>query len=252
MKRHILILAACACACAFAGVMSARLGALGRNATVVTNVTDVTPGNYETVSNRAMFAVTTNAQGVAGTVAGMSFSMYPDISPDNIRLYASDLDEFTIDINGADSQYRFRGLFFSDTDNDVMRRADVAGKQDALPYPTNAIPYAAISGAPSGGGTPEWREQWGSVSIQDSVIFITNGIFVLDFDGATQSDTVTAGTNDWPNGAAMFVRGVNVAGPYQVDPVLRIVGYGTWPTNNFQSVWWRSGANIYVNVILEE
>jgi hypothetical protein len=57
MKRHILILAACACACASAGVMSARIGALGRNDTVVTNVTDITPGNYETVSNRAMSAV---------------------------------------------------------------------------------------------------------------------------------------------------------------------------------------------------
>ena len=56
MKRILLILAACAWACAWAGVMSARLGALGRNDTVVTNVTDVTPGNYETVSNRAMTA----------------------------------------------------------------------------------------------------------------------------------------------------------------------------------------------------
>lgn len=31
----------------------------------------------------------------------------------------------------------------------------IGRKQDALPYPTNAIPYAAISGAPSGGGQ-EW------------------------------------------------------------------------------------------------
>ena len=56
MKKLILILAALTCACSWAGVTSARLGALGRNDTVVTNVTDVTPGNYATVSNRAMTA----------------------------------------------------------------------------------------------------------------------------------------------------------------------------------------------------
>ena len=38
MKKLILILAACACACSWAGVTSARLGALGRNDNVVTNV----------------------------------------------------------------------------------------------------------------------------------------------------------------------------------------------------------------------
>lgn len=247
MKRLITILAACACACAFAGVTSARLGALGRNDTVVTNVTDVTPGNYETVSNRAMFAVTTNAQGVARTVAEMTFSMYPDASPDNIRLYASDLDEFTIDI--WSSQYRFRGQNFSDADNDVMRRVDVAGamsvKQDALPYPTNAIPYAAISGAPSGG--QEWRE----TNVWSVISFVTNGMATADMLG---SDLLSADTNGWPNGAAMFVR--IKPDPYMreyfVDSQIRLVGYGTWPTNNFQSVWWRSGTNIYVNVILEE
>ena len=69
MKRILLILAACACACASAGVMSARLGALGRNDTVVTNVTDVTPGNYETVSNRAMTA-SNYTDAVAGTLRG--------------------------------------------------------------------------------------------------------------------------------------------------------------------------------------
>ena len=52
----------------------------------------------------------------------------------------------------------------------------------------------------------------------------------------------------------MFARFTNGAGiSYMVmDDRIRLVGYGTWPTNNFQSVWWRSGTNIYVNVILEE
>ena len=51
----------------------------------------------------------------------------------------------------------------------------------------------------------------------------------------------------------MFVRGSFRAGAtYTIPYDLRLIGYGTWPTNNFQSVWWRSGTNIYVNVILEE
>ena len=250
MKRILLILAACACACASAGVMSARLGGLGRNDTVVTNVTDVTPGNYETVSNRAMFAVTTNAQGVAGTVAGMTFSMYPDASPDNIRLHAIDLDVFTIDIVGPDKRYLFSPSYTT-SDDDVMRRVDVAGamsvKQDALPYPTNAIPYAAISGAPSGG--PEW-----TISVQDGdfIQYVTNGMARVRWWDSTYTDI--GDMYAWPDGAAMFVRfeKQQTITSWTVGNRIHLVGYGTWPTNNFQSVWWRSGANIYVNVILEE
>ncbi len=256
MKRHILILAACACACASAGVMSARLGALGRNDTVVTNVTDMTPGDYEAVSNRAMFAVTTNAHGVAGTVAGMTFSMYPDAAPYNIQLHASNLDEFTIYIYGPNKRYLFSPLY-TVSDDDVMRRVDVAGamsvKQDALPYPTNAIPYAAISGAPSGGGQ-EWHVVDVALDMPSSIRFVTNGCVVASFgQGAYLNYSRWA----WPDGAAMFVRLIDVPQSYEPycpeqDSALRLVGYGTWPTNNFQSVWWRSGTNIFVNILLEE
>ena len=119
----------------------------------LTNDIPAAPSDYETVSNRAMFAVTTNAQGIAGTISGMTFSKYPDAAPQNILLHASNLDEFTIDINGGNSQYRFRDQYYSsDADNDVMRRVDVSEamstKQDALPYLTNAIPYSVISGGP--------------------------------------------------------------------------------------------------------
>ena len=121
----------------------------------------------------------------------------------------------------------------------------IGRKQDALPYPTNAIPYAAISGAPSGGGQ-EWR-----VDNQSSyeIHYVTNGMANVQM-GAELS----CNTNGWGDGAAMFARLTIQSGlSYEVmDDRIRLVGYGTWPTNNFQSVWWRSGTNIFVNILLEE
>lgn len=121
--------------------------------------------------------------------------------------------------------------------------AVAASKQDALPYPTNAIPYAAISGAPSGG--PEWRVV--EVDENTPVSFVTNGIAAKLINGE-----LYASAAGWPDGAAMFVRVSVVPGPYEVGEEIRLVGYGTWPTNNFQSVWWRSGATIFVNILVEE
>ena len=127
----------------------------------------------------------------------------------------------------------------------------IGAKQDALPYPTNAIPYAAISGAPSGGGQ-EWRVVNYDVEV-DVVNYVTNGIAILTFTNAGYAYDINVSTNGWPEGASMFVRGSFRAGAtYTIPYDLRLIGYGTWPTNNFQSVWWRSGTNIYVNVILEE
>lgn len=128
----------------------------------------------------------------------------------------------------------------------------IGRKQDRLPYPTNAIPFSAIDGAPSGGGTPEWREVNYDVEV-DVVNYVTNGIASLTFINAGYAYGINVSTNGWPEGASMFVRGSFRAGAtYTIPYDLRLIGYGTWPTNNFQSVWWRSGANIYVNVILEE
>lgn len=126
--------------------------------------------------------------------------------------------------------------------------AVAASKQDALPYPTNAIPYAAISGAPSGG--PEWRV----VTEIYNVPFVTNGMLAVTFP---DDASVYAITNGWPDGASLFVR-ATVEGAYypnqypDAGAVIKLVGYGMWPTNNFQSVWWRSGTNIFVNILLEE
>ena len=123
----------------------------------------------------------------------------------------------------------------------------VARKQDALPYPTNAIPYAAISGAPSGG--PEW-----TISVQDGdyIQYVTNGMARVRWWDYTYTDI--SDMSAWPDGAAMFVRfeKQEPITSWSVGNRILLVGYGTWPTNNFQSVWWRSGTNIFVNILLEE
>ena len=124
-----------------------------------------------------------------------------------------------------------------------------ASKQDALPYPTNAIPYAVIDGGPSGGGQ-EWREVTVWTEAEEPVHYVTNGMMHV-IHGATAAFTVQSA--GWPNGAAIYVDWDYSASPIvQLPSNLRLVGYGTWPTNNFQSVWWRSGARIYVNILVEE
>lgn len=124
-----------------------------------------------------------------------------------------------------------------------------ASKQDALPYPTNAIPYAVIDGGPSGGGQ-EWREVTVWTEAEEPVHYVTNGMMHV-IHGATAAFTVQSA--GWPNGAAIYVDWDYGASPIvQLPSNLRLVGYGTWPTNNFQSVWWRSGARIYVNILVEE
>jgi len=330
MKRILLILAACACACAWAGVASARLGSLGRNDTVVTNVTDVTPGNYATVSNRAMTA-SNYTDAVAGTLRGkgdltvygygpfIAYSYNGDTLSPPVRMnyttisysgggsgvgwlseseingsYAFILDslreveylmksgnEYIIgsgDIVSASADGKSITFFGSQavdirrestgmdyptnnrlaTTNDIPHTAgDVgaypaasgsaleSGKQDRLPYPTNAIPFSAIDGAPSGG--QEWRVVDVHSFDGDTLSYVTNGMTRLYL-----GDYVMLSTNGWPEGAAMYVQGIKEHDAWYPAAEMRLVGYGTWPTNNFQSVWWRSGTNIYVNVILEE
>ena len=55
--------------------------------------------------------------------------------------------------------------------------------------------------------------------------------------------------------AALDVEGVPVmgivepAGAYSVSPSIHLLGYGAWPTNSFQAVFWRVGQTTYVNVL---
>ena len=56
--------------------------------------------------------------------------------------------DFSATIDGV--TYRITRSFFSDNALGLAREKDLAGKQDALPYPTNAIPATAISDLPEG------------------------------------------------------------------------------------------------------
>ena len=108
---------------------------------------------------------------------------------------------------------------------------------------TNDIPRA------SGGGGQQW-----TVSTQDCdfVEFVTNGMAHVRWWNS--NTTYISDMGAWPDGASMMVRFAkqHPITSWSVAPNIHLVGYGTWPTNNFQSVWWRSGTNIYVNILLEE
>ena len=55
--------------------------------------------------------------------------------------------------------------------------------------------------------------------------------------------------------AALDVEGVPVmgivepAGAYSVSPSIHLLGYGTWPTNSFQAVFWKVGQTTFANVL---
>jgi len=110
---------------------------------------------------------------------------------------------------------------------------------------TDAATNALAQAIGDGGGMPEWKEEFIHASME-SVFFVTNGWMDVHVD-----DDMYVRTAGWPSGAAMFVR-CHVTSDYAVMPPIRLVGYGTWPTNDFQSVWWRSGTNVFVNVLVEE
>ena len=295
MKRSLLIFAALAAwtACA----QSARLGSLGRNDMVVTNIGEI--------ARAASYGTDTQWTDATGCVWRVVDAHYGEWS------YSGVPEGFVFSVNweGSVSQWQWTlerwgggeeygqgmcqgestdlaldigvGLdFFSGTiqcrrsfypygtnlvgrtalTNDIPRTPGAvgaypaasgsaleSGKQDRLPYPTNAIPFSAIDGAPSGG--PEW-----TISVQDSdfIEFVTNGIARVRWWDYSYTDI--SDMSAWPDGAAMFVRfeKQQTITSWTVGNRIHLVGYGTWPTNNFQSVWWRSGTNIYVNVILEE
>ena len=64
----------------------------------------------------------------------------------------------------------------------------------------------------------------------------------------TSAATLAADSASWPDGASVLAV-VNPLGVYSVSPALKLVGYGAWPTGDFQAVVWRVGSNFYVNVI---
>ena len=67
----------------------------------------------------------------------------------------------------------------------------------------------------------------------------------------TLQNGATLAANISPDGQSVFAH-VTPAGTYFVAANLTLVGYGTWPTNSFQAVFWRVGSNYFANVIRED
>ena len=126
----------------------------------------------------------------------------------------------------------------------VLGARTLVGTSDTVT--ADAVIEAIGSG---GGGMPEWRVEWQD---SDFVHFVTNGMAMVRWWDGYETDV--SYFDSWPEGAAMMVRFV-AQGPitsWSVTDRIKLVGYGLWPTNNFQSVWWRSGTNVYVNILVEE
>ena len=93
----------------------------------------------------------------------------------------------------------------------------------------------------------EWHEEDVDTMLH-MIRFVTNGMVNVNVVGAY----IGAQTNGWPDGAAMFVRATLAEPIGSTSDNIRLVGRDSWPTNDFQSVWWRSGTNVFVNVLVEE
>jgi hypothetical protein len=126
------------------------------------------------------------------------------------------------------------------------QQVDIRRESAGMDYPTGNR-LATTNDIPRTAGGQEWRVVDVHSFDGDELRYVTNGITRLYL-----GDYVMLSTNGWPEGAAMYVQGIKEYDSWYPAPEMRLVGYGTWPTNNFQSVWWRSGQNIYVNVLLEE
>ena len=246
---------------------SARLGSLGRNDTVVTNtvhqslapVYAYTDDATNELSRAMSLAFLPRSYGEGADTATVGYGNGPAgimFSPSS--LYVPDPYFDLIYMCNNDSRGTLSALIQYPTGKnarmemeeyvEAATNAVAEQKQDVLPYPTNAIPYAVIDGAPSGGGAA-WN-----VNTQDCdfVEFVTNGMAHVRWWNGYYTDISDMGA--WPDGAAMMVRFVKQEPitSWSVSNRIRMVGYGTWPTNDFQSVWWRSGTNIFVNILVEE
>jgi len=62
---------------------------------------------------------------------------------------------------------------------------------------------------------------------------------------------LAADSSRFLNGQSVFVA-ASPAGVYTVSTNITLCGYGTWPTNNFQAVFWRLDNTVFCNVIRED
>ena len=103
------------------------------------------PGNYAAVSNAAMSAMNTAAGLVNGSITA-EHAMTAETADESLT--AETLKPANQSQQPRDAEEIFAQLDAATTTNALQDTA-IAEKQDKLPYPTNAIPYAAISGKPT-------------------------------------------------------------------------------------------------------
>lgn len=120
------------------------------------------PGNYAAVSNAAMTAVQVETDPIwerekdsyaeiehlqDGTIV-VNSAEYANHSDTTFRAESADYADNAGNLDNIPSGDIFAQLNAATTTNALQDTA-IAEKQDKLPYPTNAIPYAAISGKPN-------------------------------------------------------------------------------------------------------
>lgn len=254
MRRMIYIFCLLAASCCLAqSAATARLGTLGKNDSVVTNVTfggpasQLTDGTNIVTSARDVFRVL-SADEIKSSPEGVEYQGW--------TFYMEDLGAIQISYGGTN--YWF---YWSDPGNwshmsidTSLETPDHHGEEDYSLLPpliefwrtpagsTNFVGRLALTNdiPEVGPSAPAW-----DVATLDHIAY-TNGMVDVTF-----TSTLSAVTNGWPDGASVFLRLHPSSDSYIPADPLRLVGYGVWPTNEAQAVAWRSGTNVFVNVILE-
>lgn len=250
MRRMIYIFCLLAASCCLAqSAATARLGALGRNDSVVTNVTFGGPASQLTDGTN----IITSARDVLRVLSADEIKSSPEgVEYQGWTFYMEDLGAIQISYGGTN--YWF---YWSDPGNwshmsidTSIEPPDYQGEEDYSLLPpliefwrtpagsTNYVGRLALTNE-----LPKAGAEW-AVGTTDGVICWTNGMI----DVSLPHDDLQAVTNGWPDGASVFVR-LHAAAQYIVHPPLRLVGYAAWPTNEAEAVAWRSGTNVFVNVI---
>ena len=137
--------------------------------------------------------------------------------------------------------------------------AALAGKQDILPYATNAIPYAAITGKPTfatvatSGSYNDLTDKPTIPSPTAPVASATlawqsNGSAIVVSVGA--AGTLSATLTGWIEGQTQTAL-ITIAAGASVSSEVKLVGYGTWPTGGqFLASATRVGNFVYVTPIV--
>jgi len=153
-------------------------------------------------------------------------------------------------VNGIDIEM---GMTF-----DAIWRS-ISGKQDILPYATNAIPYAAIIGKPTlatvatSGSYNDLTDKPTIPSPTAPVASATlawqsNGSAIVVSVGA--AETLSATLTGWVDGQTQTAL-ITLAAGASVAANVKLVGYGTWPTDGqFLASATRVGMFVYVTPIV--